>query len=686
MKSMVSSGDFRDMSTLNPETVIQGKAYLMWIKDSKEYSDPDYYYGVAFKGNSRFGHSDFSYVCMKRNKKVFFSKCINEGQEDPTWQECMEAMDMGKAPVGHPKLLTDRAYTFAEVAMIAYQEKYFTDQEGLQVVSKKTAPPKAALAATKSGPSDTNVDPKEIIRAAKEASDELDRTKNTGSTEHPFSPGLIPNNNLSNIIVNNISEEDVGIKDNENNDDMDLEDWKERAIMAESRLTNTVRERDLLEGKVAELKAKLESSLEQQNRFMSAADNATMTIESMNDDMAIKVIKKVEPKLSKIETLDKNLGTVLAKLGDLGAVVANIPLLMDKLQDVSNKVDNVGSRMESSCESLSEGVHTVEKTLSTFGIDEGEFVIDIPANIKTVVDKLSGGNYTNHTDNSTPGGAQDHALTHRGGNGGTTRQNVVPVQTHESQAPAIQAPALQSPALQNPVLQNPVLQNPVVQNPVIQSHVLQAPPVLPAPVQQHAQGRNLIPQYFSVTPPATPGLGLPGPNQYFAYQHYNLTGQVHGPKDHLCQQTHEYYQGQGQRHGQGQVQAQGQGQDQRHGHGQVQVQGQGQSQRHGQGQLHVQGQGQSQEQVQLTRKQRRLQRAQEYQDRIASKRLKVNEGEIYNQPSAGGQRGGYPSNQPALPSGSRQGREAPSLPNWGSGMLQDPPNVWQNQYRQTKPF
>ena len=586
------------MSTLNPEAVIQGKAYLIWIKDSTEYADPDYFYGVAFKGNSRFGHSDFSYVCKNRNKKVFFSKCINEGQEDPTWQECLLAMEMGKAPVGNPKLLTDRAYTFAEIAMLAYQAKYFTDQEGLQVVSKKTAPSKVALATTKSGPS------------AKEASDELDK--------------------------NNTEEEEV--QDSGNEKDMSLEDWKERAILAESKLTNTMRERDLLEGKVVELKVKLEASLEQQNRYMSAADNATMTVESMNDDMATKVIKKVVPKLSKIETMDNNLSTVLAKLGDLGAAVASIPLLMNKLQEVSNKVDTVGSRMESSCESLSEGVYTVEKTLSTFGIDEGEVIIDIPSNIKTMVEKLLGGESNNHADNSALGGARN--LDH---GGGSTRQVVL--------APVPPGPISQAQLPQAPVLQAPILQAPVLQSPVFQSPVLQAPV------------RNTIPQY----PPTTPVSAHPGSSQYFAqsrmnnptYQHYNPVGQVTPPENHLYQQPHG--------HAQGQVY----GQSQRQFH----VQGQGQDQGYVQGQGHDQRYVQDQEEVHITRRQRKFARTQEFKMKKAAKKLKLTEEEIYNQSYDGGQRGGAnPSNngEPNPSSGSRQGHGAP---NWGSG------RVWQSQQR-----
>ena len=109
LESLVSPGAFREMSTITPDTVVQGRAYVVWVKDMSGYTDPDNMYGVAFRGNSRFGHQDFSIICKARNKKTFYSRMIKNGEENPTWQDCLDALKMEKAPIGTPKMFTDRA-------------------------------------------------------------------------------------------------------------------------------------------------------------------------------------------------------------------------------------------------------------------------------------------------------------------------------------------------------------------------------------------------------------------------------------------------------------------------------------------------------------------------------------------------------------------------------------------------
>ena len=120
------------MSVLDLSTVIPGTVYVVWVKDSDGYKDPDTMYGLAFKGNSRFGHQDFSHVCELKNGKVFRSKRIDEDRMDPTWAECLEALQMFQAPGGTPVKLIDRLYTFAELAYLGYKDHYFTCEEGLQ--------------------------------------------------------------------------------------------------------------------------------------------------------------------------------------------------------------------------------------------------------------------------------------------------------------------------------------------------------------------------------------------------------------------------------------------------------------------------------------------------------------------------------------------------------------------------
>ena len=332
------------MSIITPDTIVQGRAYIIWVKDMKGYSDPDNMYGVAFKGNSRFGHQDFSTVCKTRNDKTFYSKMIKDGEDNPTWQDCLDALKMEKAPIGNPQMFTDRAYTFAELATIAYDGKYFKDEEGLQHLAQKTAPPKSAVKKS-----------------------EIKKPE---------------------------SKEEVEILDE------DMENMKERAVLAESRAAALLHDREVLEKKVEELRVKLESSLEHQRNFMISADKATVTMESMNDDTATKVIKKIDPKLHLLPSIDSNLGSLLAKMTEIGSAVANLPQLVreqavaataDKFAQLELKLEGADARADSNSESLSEGLMTIENTLASFGMTEEEESIDIPACMRSLVEKRKGG-------------------------------------------------------------------------------------------------------------------------------------------------------------------------------------------------------------------------------------------------------------------------------------------------------
>ena len=342
-------GGFREMSALAPDTVIEGTAYVVWIKETAGYADPDTIYGVVIKGNSRFGHSDFSYVCQTLNKKVFFCKKINDGRSDTTWQMCMDAMKVEKPPRGTPILLTARPYTFAEVATIAYEEKFFTDPDGPKHIAERTAPPsssKLKIPAQK----EPAVDPPEL---------------------------LADSHNKGDILK--LDEEDEEL-------DEDLVNMEERAALAESKASALMQERELLERKLAEVTAKYESSMNHQKEFMIRADNATMTVEAMNDNTADKVVKALYPKFSALPSLNTNVGNVLAKVVEIGNAVNSIPLILKKADEILSQVSGVGSLVNSARDSLSEGLSTIEDTMASYGMAEDEEKLDIPSSIKTLVE------------------------------------------------------------------------------------------------------------------------------------------------------------------------------------------------------------------------------------------------------------------------------------------------------------
>ena len=109
------------MSVLAPDTVIEGRSYILWIKDGDVETGPDSVYAVVNRGNSRFGYQDFEFVCKTSNKKLFFTNKVNDGQMGSTWAHCVYEMKVKKKPVGNPVCMTDRAYSFSEIVTWAYQ-------------------------------------------------------------------------------------------------------------------------------------------------------------------------------------------------------------------------------------------------------------------------------------------------------------------------------------------------------------------------------------------------------------------------------------------------------------------------------------------------------------------------------------------------------------------------------------
>ena len=118
------------MSVLAPDTVIEGRSYILCIKDGDVKTGPDSVYAIVNRGNSRFGYQDFEFVCKTSNKKLFFTNKVNDGQMGSTWAHCVYEMKVKKKPVGNPVCMTDRAYSFSEIVTWAYQNKEDKDYSG----------------------------------------------------------------------------------------------------------------------------------------------------------------------------------------------------------------------------------------------------------------------------------------------------------------------------------------------------------------------------------------------------------------------------------------------------------------------------------------------------------------------------------------------------------------------------
>ena len=107
------------MPVLTPATVIPGVVYVVWVKESKAQGALDGIYAVIAKSASKFGYSDFLYVVETCHGKLFSSQKVNNGDENPSWEDCLGDLEVFKGPVGTPIPLVDRVYSFSEVTQIA---------------------------------------------------------------------------------------------------------------------------------------------------------------------------------------------------------------------------------------------------------------------------------------------------------------------------------------------------------------------------------------------------------------------------------------------------------------------------------------------------------------------------------------------------------------------------------------
>ena len=338
--TLASQEGFRAMSNIQPSTVIKGLSYIMWVKEVDDPASPHFIYAVAHKGNSRFGYQDFDFVCNTANKRFFICNKVNDGTPDSTWEDCLYEMKVKRAPKGNPICLTDRAYSFAEVAAIAYREKFFTSEEGLQHIAKRTAPTNPPVAQTKE---------------AFEHADAID--------------------------------ECVGDLDE------DTENLKERVALAESTAEDLKAKNDKLEEKICELKTQLASSLDAQQNFMAVGDKATADLEALNDDTADKVAKKLESKLNNIDFLGTSMVDILGKIDNLKNVVSG------QSEVVTAGIDRVVNRVDNSNQALSEGIMATNDTLYSYGFasDAASF-ISIPDSIKALLSAPPGlENIQSHT-------------------------------------------------------------------------------------------------------------------------------------------------------------------------------------------------------------------------------------------------------------------------------------------------
>ena len=419
--------------------------YVLWVRETDAWGEEDLMYGFVHKGNSRFGHTDFKDVCEKKNKKVFFTNKVNDG-EAATFEECMDFLGERQQPVGNPILLTDRIYSFAEATKIGIEKKIFPSPDGVIYLAKKTKPP-ATSVLVKPGES---VGLKEMVAKGKSMSDELNRQKAiTGQSTSdqslallsglpfvakddveelvidltsvaavaPFeapssevtnpsimtrsvtsSPGLsVPRHRLGS--ESGSSEPDI-YQVQESSEVLDpvtklvleeeIDTWKRRAKEAEARYGNLEDETQKLRNENVSLKSQLTSAQDKQKEFMVSSDKALMANQNMNEDTATVVSKKVVASLSKrLEKLDG----VAAEVSQVKEIVKESSKLEDFAESVASihgvvgKLDTVEGKVDAMDDEMSNMGQFMTK-MSDFMTELTPFLQKMPGLVSTEVGEL----------------------------------------------------------------------------------------------------------------------------------------------------------------------------------------------------------------------------------------------------------------------------------------------------------
>ena len=386
------------MSILNLKTPI----YVIWVREDREWGQEDLMYGLVHKGNAKFGHNDFKIVCEGKEMKCFFTNKVNDG-EPATWDDCLETLKERHQPVGSPLLLTDRVHTFAELATIAYKEGIFTSEAGTKYLAKRTKPP---VTATLAKPGE-NLSLKDMFVRSQAASNDLDRMKavSTPVTDPslaqlaglPFVPSGVTvldesldstNGSVEDLTLDdsNVLGPAVVIPDTEMDEvtkmvlQTEVDNLKKIASEAVARYDHLEDEVKRLRVENDDLKEKLSASVEAQKEFMVASDKAIVSNDSMNDDTASVVTRKV---LSALGMRLNSLGAVELEVAKISGVVTEVAKLDDVVSDLA-KLDGIASDLSA----LAPSVVCVQKEVASLSAEMSD-MSNFMTNLSKFMEKLS---------------------------------------------------------------------------------------------------------------------------------------------------------------------------------------------------------------------------------------------------------------------------------------------------------
>ena len=304
-------------------------------------------------------------------------------------------------PKGSPFLLIERAYTLAEVGVIAYNQKIFTSPQGLKTLSRISQPPKSSrVVKVKQENNSEQPNARLSVAQARQQAQQMMNIQNTignhnlgeysqadaqliagtGETVPEASEyvTIVESDDDGHSSTGMKSGVGGGVEGCPGLDDVvkerSEESWKEMALTSVARSKGLEEENKQLEGRIGTLSARLKASEEQCVKYMAELDIKDAAFKIVTDGIADKVVIKLTPKLEPIKAVQKAAVDTLE-------FVKSLPI--DKLPKILTEMNR---RMESNFDAVSEGVTRIQDALDTFGITEGEESVDIPEAVRYVFD------------------------------------------------------------------------------------------------------------------------------------------------------------------------------------------------------------------------------------------------------------------------------------------------------------
>ena len=128
------------MSSIAGTTVVQGPAYILKVKTTRDWGSDDLVYAVVNRGSSKFNFNNFKSLSETFNNLLSITFKIDNGVRT-TWETCQDEM-MATPAKGSPRLLVDRPYSFGELGTILCEVGIFPSPVGLQYLTRRTTPSK----------------------------------------------------------------------------------------------------------------------------------------------------------------------------------------------------------------------------------------------------------------------------------------------------------------------------------------------------------------------------------------------------------------------------------------------------------------------------------------------------------------------------------------------------------------